>query len=61
MKLEETTVQLLLFADELMLVTGKDEDVESLRMLDEVIKKMEDADQLEEGEGAESQTRRRYK
>ena len=38
-KLEETTVQLLLFADDLMLVAERDEDVESLRMLDEVMEK----------------------
>ena len=39
-KLVETTVQLLLFADDLMLVAEKDLDVESnLRMLDEVMDK----------------------
>ena len=39
-KLEETTVQLPLFADELMLVAEKDEDAErNLRMLDEVMEK----------------------
>ena len=39
-KLEETTVQLLLFANNLMLVAEKDMDVErNLRMLDEVMDK----------------------
>ena len=39
-KLEETTVHLLLFADDLMLVAEKDEDAEkNLRMLDEVMEK----------------------
>ena len=39
-QLEETLVQLLLFADNLMLVAGKDEDVErNLKTLDEVIVK----------------------
>ena len=39
-QLEETTVQLLLFADDLMLVAEKDEDVErNQRMLEEVMKK----------------------
>ena len=39
-KLEETTIQLLLFANDLMLVVEKDEDVErNLRMLDEVMEK----------------------
>ena len=37
-QMEATTVQLLLFADDLMLVAEKDEDVKSiLRMLDEVM------------------------
>ena len=39
-QMEATTVQLLLFADDLMLVAEKDEDVKSiLRMLDEVMAK----------------------
>ena len=39
-QLEETTVQLLLFADDLMLVAEKDEDVErNHKMLEEVMKK----------------------
>ena len=41
-KLEKTTVQLLLFANDLLLVAEKDKDVErNLRTLDEVMEKWE--------------------
>lgn len=46
-KLEETTVQLLLFVNDLMLVAEKYEAVErNLSMLCEVMDKLEDANQL---------------
>ena len=39
-KLEETTVQILLFADDLMLVSEKDDDVErNLKMFDDMMGK----------------------